>query len=71
MEDTYKYLIGAIALFFVFISVLTVILSTLRWLVERYGWWARVGIIALIVILGFIGYVQFGDVFMGILEKIQ
>lgn len=71
MEDTYKYFIGAVTLFFIFISVLTVILGTVRWLVERYGWWARIGITALVVFLGFLGYMKFEEVFMLILEKVQ
>ena len=66
-----KFFLLAILGFIVLNSILTVIFGTFSWLVEKYGWKAWVVIILILLILGAIFYINFGDLISTILIKIQ
>ena len=71
MEESFKYIFYVILILVILNSILTLILGSIRWLIEKYEWKARVALLVVFILLGMFVYVRFEDFFMLILEKIQ
>lgn len=71
MSITFQLLIGAVIVFIVLNSLLTVIFGTISWLVDKFGWkmWIVIGLV--VVGIGYLLYDNFGDMFGWLLQKIQ
>jgi len=71
MSITFKFGLLAILGFIIFNSLLTIIFSTVSWLIERFEWKAWVVLALFAIGLLYIGYINFGDVFSKLLHVIQ
>lgn len=71
MSITFQLLIGAVIVFIVLNSLLTIIFGTISWLVDKFGWkmWIVIGLV--VVGIGYLLYDNFGDMFGWLLQKIQ